>query len=226
VSSTVRGLGRYLGAIGDTSNLIALADVFPADRAAPVVADWFFPYGPPTPIQIPFAWLTTPLSARPDKPFTTATVTQTGGSTARGKSAASLAEYGQNNFSAALSTAVDADPGCLTQFVLAYYATPPGSVPRTRFPTLRLILNGRTPSEQMRILGLALGTRITITGVPVSWPAGASQQVIEGIRQSGVGSQRVVEWNTSPVIGAAAGVSGPWFRADSSLADGTDVAPF
>lgn len=224
--STVSGLGRYLGAIGGTSALIANVDVFPAGTSAAVVADWFFPAGPPTPVKIPFAWLTTPLSSSPDKPFTTAAVTQAAGNTSRAKAAASLAEYGQNEFTATLNTTVDGEAPSLSTFVLAYYATPPGSVPRTRFPSLLLILNGRTPAEQMRILGLGLGQRFSITDAPVSWPAGATEQVIEGVHHSASGDQRIVEWSTSPIIGSTPGVAGVWFRADSSAADGTDVAPF
>ena len=41
------------------------------------------------------------------------------------------------------------------------------------------------------------------------------------------GDTRYAVWNTAPVIGATAGVAGPWLRADVSRSDiGADVLPF
>lgn len=66
---------------------------------------------------------------------------------------------------------------------------------------------------------------ITLTGPDGNlrpWPAGVTELVIEGIANQISGDQRWLIWNTAPLIGAAAGQAGPWFRADESLVTGTD----
>lgn len=223
--STVRGFGRYLGALGSSFNLTPLADVWPADKSAPVVADWFFPPGPDYPLQLPYSWISPPLRSRPDKPFTSAHVSQSGGTSVTQSDSASTTEYGDSAFEATLSTVNPNDPGNLVAWILAYYATQPGSVPRARFPALLINLSGRPPGDQMRILSARIGQRIHITGAPATWPQGATEQVIEGIHHI-LGDSRAVEWTTSPVVGSSPGVAGPWFRLDVSALGGTDSIPF
>lgn len=220
--STVRGFGRAIGMIGNASDLIARLDVWPADRAALILADWMFPPGPPTPVDIPYAWLSNPLRARPDTPITTTAVSQsgTGGASANLADNASLDEYGDNLFTASLLTTLAADPPALARHMLDHYATQPGDVPRTRFPSLTLNIFARTIPEQQRILALAIGTRIRITGVPASWPVGSDSQVIEGIHHVLAGNARYVELNTAPAV------VGPWFRTDSSAMGETHTTPF
>lgn len=223
--SSLRGDGRFLGMIGDTSDLVPRAEVLPSDPVAPMLADWTFQSGPPTPIQIPYTWLSPPLRSRPDKPLTVAEVTS-GGVTTPVRDAPSAGEYGENLFTATLASPLTIDGVNLANWIIDYYATQPGAVPRTRFPALALKLNARTRGEQMRILAVTIGTRITITGAPTTWPAGATEQVVEGIHHSHGPEDRVVEWNTAPVVGASAGTAGPWFRFGVSVIGGTDVIPF
>lgn len=209
------------------NNLFALPDMAGQDRTGYTVADeWYFPGLPPDPVEIPYTWLSPPLAFRPDRPLTTASVSRTGGSTARASDAASLAEHGENNFATTLDTATEADPANLASWVVTFYAIEAGLVPRSRMSSVRLRLNNRTPTEQWRILGVGEGTRISITGAPTRWPEGATQQVVEGITHVIGDEARDVEWRTSPVIGTAQGVAGPWFRWDYSDLDGPDLIPF
>ena len=225
--SDVRGYGRSLGMFGTSTALLGVPGIYPADNAAPILADWNFQPGPPAPVEIPYAWLAgfQPLRVRPDKPLTTASVSVNGGTTANAQDNDSLAAYGDNAFSADLHTATPADAQALAQWVVDYYATDPDDVPRARFPALLVRLTGRTQAEMHRILSVGIGTRITITGAPATWPEGATEQVVEGIRHE-LSEARDVEWTTAPVVGSAPGTAGPWFRLDVSHWDGDDVIPF
>lgn len=221
--SDVRGYGRYLGMVGGSGVLLERVGVFPADNAAPILNDWTFQPGPPAPVEIPYEWLAgfAPLRVRPDKPLTSAAVTVNGGATATALDADSLAAYGDNEFSATLHSATPTDGPTLADWVVAYYATDATDVPRARFPQLLIRLTGRTQPEMHRILLVGIGTRITITGAPATWPEGATEQVVEGIRHT-LGEARDVEWTTSPVVGNTPGVAGPWFRSDVPYT-GTDI---
>lgn len=221
--STVRGYGRLLGAIGGPANLIAKT-VFTADSAPLVVADWFFPAGPPPVVGIPYVWLSPPMRYRPDKPLTTAVVTA-GAATARLQDDASLAEYGDSPFTADMSSVLADDAASLAEHVMTYYATQPGEVPRARMPALTLNLVDRTDGERLTILGVTQGQRIHITGAPATWPEGMAHQIVEGIHHMR-SDAAIVEWNTSPVIGASPGVAGPWFRSGSSLTSSDHMMPF
>lgn len=213
--SDVRGYGRYLGMIGCGSTLLDQGGVFPADNAAPILNDWTWQPGPPAPVEIPYVWIfgDQPLRVRPDKPLTSAAVSVNNGRTATAQDKASIAAYGDNEFSAGLDTATTADAAALARWVVAYYATDPDDVPRARFPQLLIRLTGRTQPEMHRILSVGIGTRITITGAPATWPQGATEQVVEGIRHT-LGEARDVEWTTAPVVGSEPGEAGPWFRLD------------
>lgn len=193
---------------------------------AAVMADWYFGATATLPTQIPFLWIATPAQWRPDQPWTTATVGVTGGATAFGSNAASLAEFGDTNYAATLDTALPADAASLAAHVMFYYATQPGAVPRRRFTVLRFVLNARTRPEQMRILQVHRGDRFVITGAPATWPASVLTQVVEGIAHSIGDSDRVVAWLTSPVAGEVDGTPGPFFRLDTSVLGGPDKTPF
>lgn len=215
--SDVRGYGRWLGPLGTTSDLLlGNVNVFPPDPTQQIIADWALPPGPPAPVQIPYTWLSPGLRGRPDKPLTTAVVAQDSGVTAERFNNNALTEYGDNPFELTMFTDGVDDPANLAEFVLKYYATQPGQVPRTRFPSLTVVLNGRTVAEQWRLLGLKQGDRITITDAPSTWPAGTTEQVVEGVRHILGSNARTVQLNTSPVIGATAGMAGPWFRLGKS----------
>lgn len=191
--------------------------------------DLMFGGSPPAPVQIPYSWLSPPVLMRPDKPFTTATVSQSGGGVvAHQVDTVSRDYFGEREFRATLDTACTADPGVLADYALSVYATQPGDSPRTRAVSLRLRLNARTSTEQWRILGVTLGRRVSITGAPTTWPPGATEHIVEGITHAvrEDAGARDVEWRTSPLIGFEPGESGPWFRPNDSFVDGADVVPF
>ena len=154
-------------------------------------------------------------------------ITVTGGSTTSQFDAASTAEYGDLNYSATLDTDTQADAVSLAGWILDYYAVQAGTVPRQRFLQLPLVpLNARTTAEQQLILSIGIGRRIRITNPPTTWPAGLSEQVIEGIAHSIGADERTITWRTSPVVGVVNGVAGPWFRFGSSSWGGPDIFLF
>lgn len=57
------------------------------------------------------------------------------------------------------------------------------------------------------------------------WPAGATEHIVSGISHRYENDARIVEWTTSPVVGAELGESGPWFYTEASLTTGTDTVP-
>jgi len=178
------------------------------------------------PYLIPYSWLSPPLPSRHDKPITTAQVSTSAGTVAYREDAAAVAEYGDNPLTVTLNTANAVDAANLAAWTLSYYATQAGDFPRTRFSSLRICLSKRTVAEQQSFHENAtIGRHIRITDPPTTWPTGAADQVVEGIHHL-VGDIREVELLTSPIIGSAHGVAGPWFRADSSTVGGTDVVPY
>lgn len=205
-------------------------DLLGTSGSAAIFNDYWWGTGvvsPPAPVEIPYGWLAgfQPLRIRPDKPLTTAAVSVDGGGTASAEDGASLAAFGDTAFSATLHTATPTDAAALAAWAVAYYATDPDDVPRARFPALLIRLTGRTQPEMHRVLSVGIGTRITITGAPATWPEGATEQVVEGIRHT-LSDARDVEWTTAPVVGSAPGVAGPWFRLGESLLDGDDALLF
>lgn len=203
--------------------LLPRTDGFGSGAAARSAHDFFFGFAAPAPVQIPYDWLSPPLRARADQPINDVAVSQTGGGTAYQTSAASIARYGDAAGRFTLETAQPGDMQSLATWVIAYYATS-----RMRCPSLTINLFGATRSdaEKWLVLGVAIGTRIQITGAPATWPEGISTLIVEGIAHQVGGNVRLVTWNTSPVIGGTPGVVGPWFELNSSPLNGTDVVPF
>lgn len=190
-----------------------------ADETAMLLAhDVYFGGWPPSPVQIPWSWIRAPIRGRQDSPYTVAEVSVTGGGTARAEQANRTRDW---RFTAALDTVADADAQELADWVIDYYDTS-----RTRWRDLTLRLNGRTDLEIQTILSVVQGTRITITDLPTGYPTGASELVVEGIRNRMDAQLRDVIWTAVPIIGAELGEAGPWFRLDESLIGGTDVVPF
>lgn len=186
--------------------------------------DYFWGGYPPAVTEIPYDWLTPPARWRPDQPRNVATVTRTGGSSARAQDTASVDAVQERPFAATVDSQVTGDPRNYADWIVAYYTDM-----RQRMPTLTLNLVPRTDVECWRVLGRSIGDRIRITGTPVgvtAWPDGTTELVIEGVEHRIGGDTRFVVWNTAPVIGSAAGVAGPWFRLDESFTDGADVLPF
>jgi hypothetical protein len=102
---------------------------------------------------------------------------------------------------------------------------PPAVIP---YPSITINLNSGALGQVdvWRVLGVRIGDRISIPDAPATWPAGSSTLFVEGVTRVESAAQRTVTWNTSPVIGAAPGQVGPWFRLNSSLLGGSDLVPF
>lgn len=375
-----KGLGRATFAGLD---LVDADDLVPdpiVDQSALVAAQnwlWWGGVAPPAAVQIPLSWLRGPARFRHDPPRQVAEVTQAGGTTATSRAASLLPTDRQWVFTATLDTLVSGDTANLARWVTTYYTSP---LPRAN--AYSLVLNGRTVPEIWRILGVKVGTRISITGAPGTptvlntntsfdagigswggvngatiassaaqvhqgalamqvtpdgvsgfpgayaseapvapgyscsysvwiwstssfgytagvqfndaghngisdnttgatvgpnwtritgttpaapaatasaslhigfngtpsaavvayvddasftgvdprignpWPRGATELIVEGITHQILGDARVVTWSTSPIIGAAPGVAGPWFRLDSSRLGSTNAMPF
>lgn len=177
---------------------------------------------PPPPIEIPLCWLSQPVTFRLEKPYTTATVTRTGHGTTRAVNRAALADTGDQTFEATLDSACSADAGVLAHFTTSYRAEP-----LNRCPELILDLMHRTDEERIRILSIQRGQRIRIVGVPDEFPEGAASLIVSGISDDiGVMSRRV-RLTTRAVIGVEPGIPGPWWRAGSSPALGSNhIIPF
>lgn len=222
--SSVRGYGRYLGMVGSTSDLVAFASVFPPSTVGDILQDWTFQPGPPAPVQIPYAWLADFLRYRPEKPLTSALVTRTGAGAARDRNDTAISEYGDNPFPAELTTACTADPASLAKHVIDFYAQA-GVTPRSRMSAMTIQLAGRPQAEIHRILSIKQGRRLHISGAPATWPAGMTEQVVEGIARS-YSEGALITFITSPVIGTDPGEAGPWFRLDVSALGGNDIIPF
>jgi hypothetical protein len=192
---------------------------FTSDESNQALAqDWYLSgLSAPEAVEIPWTWISGPLRFRQDKAITYAAVTAT-----RGSAVSVVESDEQLDFSASLDTVNVVDAGNLAHFITTYYDTP-----RTRIAALKLILNIRTVTEIWTILGVGVGTRITITDTPVGWPDGAGSLVVEGIKHSSSDATlRTVEWSTSPLVGETVGEVGPFFRVGASALGGTDLLPW
>lgn len=199
---------------------VGLPDV---EAPARVIAnDTFWGGHAPPPTEIPYSWLTPPARWRPDPPRNVAEITRTDGAIARRRDDTSIAAVGERAYAASLDTQVVDDPDSLATWMVANYTNP-----RQRMPSLTIHLLSRTLTECWRILEREIGDAIHITDVPAAWPDGVDHLVIEGITHHVHTDERSVEWSTAPLIGAAPGEAGPWFRADESLTDtGSDLLAF
>jgi len=176
---------------------------------------------PASPLLIPYEWIGWPVARQPTTAINSATITQDGGVQARATNAASITLWTQSTAEATLFTDCDADPANLASFLMTYYSTP-----RPRQPTLPFNLLARADDECRTLLGAGLGRRVRIVHAPTTWPPGACNFTIEGIRNTIAVDQRLLVWSTAAVVGTTTTDPGPWFRWDSSSWGGTDQRPF
>lgn len=235
MATTASGKGRVLGTHWGARGM--RRDVsLPTPPSSLVVNDWFWT-GAPDPTQIPWTWLSMPLSFRYDQPINSAQITGLNGVLAQGNNTASQIQYGTFSASATLTTALAVDAANFAQFLVAYYANP-----LLRCPTWTFDLTGPqfVPDENMwRVLGSEIGDRVTLAPskltdgtttitlpVPAGLPAGARSLTIEGMQHASSPTVRTVTWTTGALIGPTPGVEGPWFRLDYSFLGGTDNLAF
>ncbi|RGC68417.1 hypothetical protein C5N14_13605 [Micromonospora sp. MW-13] len=160
-------------------------------------------YNQPVAMQIPFGWIGyRGLRYRPDKPTTDVTATRTGGGTVRRSDRARAQRYGVTGQQYELDTAIDADPANLASWALAAHGQS-----RTRAPSIRLSMLRRSVAERKALLRLRVGDRIQLTGLPAGSPDDVGHLIVQGIQHTiGPGRRRVIEFNTSPLLGPTAGV--------------------
>lgn len=217
------GRGRLTGTheVG-FSGLLPRTDGLGSGIAAKVASDFWWGFSRTSPTQIPYTWLSPPVRFRVDAPINDVAVTRTGAETAYLSSPTSISQYGDVSASITIDTVSPNDSVALATWMITYY-----SGQRMRCPALMVNLFPRTEPETWRVLGVAIGTRIQITGAPATWPEGTSSLIVEGITHSISQNGQTVMWNTSPVVGATPGTVGPWFRLNGGSAiNGSDVVPF
>lgn len=220
LSDLPTGSGRALAAMLRPQMHIPGSDT----TAATILGDYWWGTGtaaPLPPVQIPICWLSMPVRLRMEQPVDQTTIDRPGGVPTYAIDRASIAEYGVYPFDATLATATAADPANLASWVLTYRSQPQMSA-----PSLTIDLLYRTDSEKRLVLGVAIGRRIQLTGVPAEFPEGASSLIVTGIQHTVGVTVRRVTWTTDPVPGTDPGVPGPWFYLDSSALGGSDVVPF
>lgn len=196
---TSTGKGRLYRArrYGNLRGRLAVTDVDPTART--VAGDTWWGGFPPTPTQIPYAWLTPPARWRSDQPRNLAQISRARGGTARSVNTTSVAAVGERPFTASLDSKVVDDPQNYADWIVGNY-----TAPRQRMPQVRLNLAGRSPTECWRILERRIGDRISITGAPGS----AAQLVANPWFDAGV-----TGWSAS---GGTATQSSVWSRSGSS----------
>lgn len=198
----IHGMGFRFGApdwpMTDLDDFIGRLDVLDQNRIwAGVVADYYWDTTP-TPVTIPYAWLSPPFRSRADQPINDPAVSVQGGGTAYSPNAASIARYGDFGLPVTLTTSVPADADALAAYLSANY-----SDFRMRCPSLTVnLLNAQLqPTDVQTLLGVKIGDRILISDAPATWPQGNNALVVEGIaKQVLIDRCRLITFNTSPVV--------------------------
>lgn len=223
MASSNKGRAAQVGG-ADVLDLDLVSTVDLASPLAAIVGDYYWGAGiseAPAPVEIPYAWVATPLQRQPTNVVNVSHVTGSNGVVGTFTDDASVERYGQRFHSTDIDTAVTADPANLAVFEVTYFARP-----RPRQPVLGLNLYARTDAECLLILSVGVTQRVRVTGAPAGWPPGAANFTVEGVRHVGAADMRVVEWATSAIVGVSDTEPGPWWRWDASLWDGTDIRAF
>lgn len=156
---------------------------------------------------IPKAWLSGDLEIRADDPINDATVSRSGGSTARSVDTASVASYGTYATSQSIAVASDSELAYRAQWLTYAYAQP-----RVRAPQVALDLTWRSDAERATVLALDVSSRIALTDLPATFPPDVSALYVEGwAEEIGVTGHRIT-LNCSPVIGSVPGRSDVWWQ--------------
>ncbi|GLH97339.1 hypothetical protein [Phytohabitans aurantiacus] len=157
-------------------------------------------------LEIPFGWIGyRGLRYRPDPPVTDVVVTRTGGGVARRIDRIKRSRYGVRGLTVDLDSAIDSDPGNLAGWLLAAL-----SQMRTRCPSIVIRMLRRSFAERKALLGLKVGDRIEITDLPDGSPEDVPHLLVQGIRHTiGPGRRRLIQFNTSPLLGPEPGVPPP-----------------
>lgn len=151
---------------------------------------------------IPKTWIGSDLLIRQDDPINDATVSRSGGSSARSVDSTSVATYGTYATSQSVAVANDSELAYRAQWFTYAYANP-----RVRTPQVPLDLTWRSAAERATVLGLDISSRLALTGLPATMPPEATALYVEGwTEEIGITGHRIV-LNCSPVIGSVPGQS-------------------
>lgn len=201
-------------------------DVLDQQKAMAAVVNDYYWDAAPTPVVIPYTWISPPVRFRADQPINDPAITVAGSSgAAHAFNATSVSRYGDYGQPVTLTTAVAADADSLASWYSANYADF-----RMRCPSLTInLLSGLLQSTDVqKVLGVKIGDRLVISNAPATWPQGTNTLFVEGIdKQMLIDRCRYITFNTSPVIGTNPGTPGPYFRWGSSTwGSSTDLIPF
>lgn len=189
-----------------------------------VASDYFWGVAPAAAAVIPYGWLSPPFQARGDQPINAPQITTVGGGTAVRPNVTSIGQFGEFSIPVTLATLSPGDGPALAYWFSTYYS---GFRMRCPSLTVNLLDPRRTQDEVWRVLGIRIGDLISVPDAPATWPEGTNLLAVEGITHTVSQNERLVTFNTSPVIGSSPGEVGPWFQLGSSmLGSTTDPVPF
>lgn len=158
------------------------------------------------------SWLDDGLQPRVDGPIINEfTATVRDGGRSRATAATSIAAKGVFSGEIELSTMQPSEAVDAAQYRVDNYADQ-----RTRVPALPIDLLHQGNSVKDTVLGLEIGDRADISGMPAAYPIGAEKLVIEGWTEHiGIAERRIV-FVTSPVLGSPVGTAATYFRLDDA----------
>lgn len=132
------------------------------------------------------------------------TVSRPGGASYRSIDADSVSTYGRRASSATLPAASDDDLRAAADAWVAHYA-----VPAPRIPSVTVDLLPLSASDAASVLGLEIGDRLQITGMPSTTPGGTTVDLmVEGMEESVAADVWAVTLSTSPASLAVAWLLG------------------
>jgi hypothetical protein len=178
-------------------------------------------YGPDTPVAVPYAWIGSPLNVSRDGRVNRAVVVQPNGTSAVSEDRTSMARYGQQLFAAQPADAVATNARALANTTRTLHTDP-----RSRLNQMVFSLDGLDEPDQLTLLTLAIGDRITITDPPSDWPPEVAVASIEGRTIEQSNGKRTLTLTAAPVLGVTPGTPGPWFVIGSSLIGGGDLVAY
>lgn len=169
-------------------------------------------YNPTVVATIQKTWLSRNVRPRGDvQPITDARVSGTGG-TATSIDSANQTAFGDQGGTATIQSATSTEASDRAGWLTYNYA-----VPRTRLPGLPFSLIWQSDAIKQTLLGLEIGDRVAVAGLPATAPEGIGALHIEGWTERCGTLVDEIEFVCSPVLGALPGTPDPWFMPDDAV---------
>jgi hypothetical protein len=178
-------------------------------------------YNPAVAATVDLSWLTSPWQQRVQPPVNAARITGGNTATAVTRNNASADEYGEYEAQGTIETATDADARNLALWYTSQFAAP-----AMRAPMMTFDLTAKTNTVRHTILAREISDRFNVSGLPANAPEGLNSQFVEGITHRISTLRRVVEWNTSPMVGSLPGVPATWAQVGSSVVGSSTVIAY